>query len=60
MHRFDKDVFCIKVDCHHDISVALLVSEWEGPLLVSVNQVGEVLYVEESFVGFGEWDEVGR
>jgi hypothetical protein len=29
MHRFDKDVVCVKVDCHHDKSVALLGSEWE-------------------------------
>ncbi len=60
MHRFDKDVVCAKVDCHHEISVASLGSEWEGPRLVSVNGVGEDLYVEESFVGFGEWDVVER
>ncbi len=57
MHRFDKDVVCIEVDCHHDVSVALLGSEWEGPCLVGVNQVREVLNVEESFVGLviGMW-----
>jgi hypothetical protein len=60
MHRFDKDVVCIEVGCHHDITVASLGSEWEGPCLVSVNQVGEVLYVGERFVGFGEWDVVER
>jgi hypothetical protein len=48
------------VDCQHDISVASLGSEWEGPCLVGVNQVGEALNVEESFVGFGDWDVVER
>jgi hypothetical protein len=60
MHKFNKDVVCIKVDCHHDISVALLGNEWEGPRLVDVNQVGEVLNAEESFVGFGDRDVVER
>jgi hypothetical protein len=60
MHRFDKDVVCIEVDCHHDVSVTLLGSEWEHPHLVGVNQVGEVLNAEESFVGFGDWDVVER
>jgi hypothetical protein len=58
--RFDKDVVCIEVDCHHDISVALLGSVWECPRLVGVNQVGEVLNAEESFMGFGDWDVVER
>jgi hypothetical protein len=48
------------VDCHHDISDALLGSEWEGPCLVGVNLVGEVLNAEESFVGFGDWDVVEK
>jgi hypothetical protein len=60
MHMFDKDIVCVEVDCNHDISVVSLGSEWEGPRLVSVNQVGEVLYEEESFMGFGEWDVVER
>jgi hypothetical protein len=60
MHRFNKDVVCVGVDCHHDVSVALLGSEWEGPRLVGVNRVGEVLNAEESFVGFGNWDVVER
>ncbi len=60
MHKFNKDVVCIKMDCHHDVSVALLGSEWESPRFVGVNQVGEVLNAEESFVGFGDWDVVER
>ena len=55
-YRFDKYVVCVEVDCHHDVSVALLGGEWECPRLVGVNRVGEVLNVEESFVGFGDWD----
>jgi hypothetical protein len=60
MHRFDKDVVCVEVNCHHDVSVVSLESEWEGPCLVGVNQVGEVLNAEESFVGFGDWDVVEK
>ncbi len=60
MHRFDKDVVCVEMDCHHYVSVATLRSERECPRLVGVNQVGEVLNVEESFVGFGDWDVVER
>jgi hypothetical protein len=59
-HRFDKEVVFVEVDCHHDVSVALLGSEWERPHLVGVNQVGEVLNAEESFMGFGYWDVVKR
>ncbi len=59
-HRFDKDVVCIEVDYHLDVSVASLGSEWESPCLVGVNRVGEVLNAEESFVGFGDWDMVER
>jgi hypothetical protein len=44
------------MDCHHDLSV----SERERPPLVGVNQVGEVLNAEESFMGFGDWDVVER
>ncbi len=60
MHRFNKDVVCIEVDCHHDVSVASLGSELESPSLVGVDRVGEVLNVEEGFVGFGDWDMVER
>ncbi len=59
MHRFDKYVLCVELDCHHDIYVASLGSEWECPHLVGVNQVEEVLNAEESFVGFGNY-EVGE
>ncbi len=48
------------MDCHHDISVALMGIEWEGSHLVGVNQVREVLNAEESFVGFGDWDVLKR
>jgi hypothetical protein len=60
MHRFDKDVVCIKVDCHHDVSIASLGSEWDRPRLVGVNRVGDILNAEESFLGFGDWDVVKR
>jgi hypothetical protein len=48
------------MDCRHDVSVATLGSEWEHPHLVGVNQVGEVLNAEESFVGFVDWDVAER
>jgi hypothetical protein len=48
------------MDCHHDVSVATLGSEWERPRLVGVDQVGEVLNAEESFLGSGDWDVVER
>jgi hypothetical protein len=55
MHRFDKDVVCVKVNCHYDISVASLGSESEGTRLDGVNRVGEVLNVEESRKLHGFW-----
>jgi hypothetical protein len=48
------------MDCHHDVSVAMLRSERECLHLVGVDQVGEILNAEESFVGFGDWDVVER
>jgi hypothetical protein len=56
MHRFNKYVVCVEMDCHHDVSVALLGCEWERLRLVGMNQVGEVLIVEETVAGFGDWD----
>ncbi len=60
MHGFNKYVVCIEMDCHHDVSVATLRSERERTCLFGVNQVGEVLNVEESFVGLCDWDVVER
>ncbi len=47
---------CHRFSNHHDISVATLGSEEKCPCLVSVNWFGEVLYTEECFMSFGEWD----
>ncbi len=55
VHWFDEDVICVEVDGHHYVPVALLRCEGECSCLVGVDGVGEVINVEESLVGFGDW-----
>ena len=60
LHRFRKDVVCIKVDGHHIVAIASLECVGESARLVGVDFIGEVHHANEYVVKFGGRERLVR
>ncbi len=60
LHRFRKDVVCIKVDGHHIAAIASLECVGESARLVGVDFIGEVHHANEYVVKFGGRERLVR